>query len=86
MRRYRSLAAFAGVMLIALMSGAPPASALQEVQPTAPAAEPPAATATPDAKSKQEPPARQYEPEADPWGKAPGCPLRNDDPPRLLVS
>lgn len=85
MRRYRSLAAIAGGMFIALASGAPYASASEEVGPTAPATQPPAAASTPDANSDPKPPAGLYEPETDPWDQGPGCPLRDDDPPRLLI-
>ncbi|MGI9382827.1 MAG: hypothetical protein ACR2PO_06710 [Methyloligellaceae bacterium] len=85
MRLDRRPAALAGALLIAFSIGAPAAWAMDGAKPFVPPAPPPAATTTPDAEINPDAPASQYDPDADPLGYAPGCPLRNDDPPRLLI-
>ena len=73
MRRYRSLAAIAGGMFIALVSGAPYASASEEAGPTAPATQPPAAASTPDANRDPKPRPGSTTPKPTPGAKGPAA-------------
>lgn len=85
MRLDRRAAALAGMVLIALAGPASVTWATETTPPASTADQPPAATSTPEAEIAPDAPAPHGKPEADPRGRAPGCPLRDHTPPRLLI-
>ncbi len=85
MALFPGMAIMAAALMVGFAGGSAVAHADEATRPSAPAPQTPGAQSSPDFELEPGAATPQDAREADPFGRAPGCPLHDDEAPRLLI-